>query len=975
MAIGPLESFAFPGVFTRTITESTSATAAGDIRFPAFVGVGSEEMRVSDFEMIRGSSAIADNLIIDEDETPQFVASSWTSKTFTVENFPIVTGGGTGTLATRPQDVVVLVNDQPVAVSAVDALLGEITLVVLPKEGDRIRCNYYFKRTDTYIQLEDLSDQVDGTATTFKVKSLRICKGNNGGSSATDDDINATVDILYNPTPGSNPGDEFARTVRVFQVFVDEIEAVVNDLDGANATFSLTVAPAIGQVVTVTYFTNLWQDTYDILPSALVNRLVKVGLSQDTADFSIGADCVLSGANRIHWGQSSQTATGIYTAGSDPLIDDISTGLRDDRVYGRLTTALVVSATNKTFVLPSQPVDGSGKGTPTEDYDVSAGVGLGNEIRAFVGTDWNAALSNEVTITKVRGTQITLATAPAVGEKVYATYFENNLVDDIWTITNKVPGGPGVGKYTIVSRNSGTALAAVVVGGSPWTTVTPVYAGAGAYNVMVNPVKASVERVTLTFGIDNDFTVTSLVGPGFTVAGRTGSVTTGGANVGYLGQTYIDQTTGFRIALSTSTVVSGGDKLTYDIGDPTVSTAAKYYITVDYGNPVTPSVYAVPGINVIVSTTSGGTVDNTDDTVLLYTYVKSGNEPAIGDGYYVSFDRTKTDYSIRFLTNMRDVIKNFGPIDINNPLVVAANLAFLNGARAVALKQIQKAAGQTDASVQNYIDGIDEFSEPLPNGLRPSLMQALSTNPQVHTYLKSSNAIQSSIRYRNERTSIIGFATGTTPEAAIQEVKALGTEKLTAIYPDAAVIAIDDPYGNSIEYLVDGSMIAAAVAGLDVSPAFDIATTLTRSTITGFVRLYRRLDSVTAALVANAGCTVLEEVTPVIRIMFYLTTDLSTPLTRDPRIVEIKHFVQQGLRNVLDRYIGVKNLPSVIPQVQATVGSYFRSLKQANLITDYKPAVVSQSDVDPSTLNVECFYSPVFPVNWIVVTINLRNIV
>jgi hypothetical protein len=249
-----------------------------------------------------------------------------------------------------------------------------------------------------------------------------------------------------------------------------------------------------------------------------------------------------------------------------------------------------------------------------------------------------------------------------------------------------------------------------------------------------------------------------------------------------MGQTFIDQTTGFRVTFSSSMVVTSGDTVIYDIGNPTVSTAAKYYITVDFGNPETPSINAVPGINVVLSTTSGGTVDNTDDTVLLYTYNKSGNEPANGDGYYVSFDRTKTDYTIQFLTDMRTVIKNFGPIDINNPLVIAANLAFLNGARAVALKQIQKAAGQTDATVQAYIDGIDEFNEPLPNGLRPALMQALSTNAQVHTYLKSSNAIQSSIRYRNERTSIIGFAVGTTPDAVIQEVKALGTEKLTAIY-------------------------------------------------------------------------------------------------------------------------------------------------------------------------------------------------
>jgi hypothetical protein len=374
-----------------------------------------------------------------------------------------------------------------------------------------------------------------------------------------------------------------------------------------------------------------------------------------------------------------------------------------------------------------------------------------------------------------------------------------------------------------------------------------------------------------------------------------------------------------------------------------------------------------------VSSTSGGSVDSTDDTVLIDTYNKSGNEPANGDLYYVSFDKEKTDYTTKFLTNMRDVIKYFGPMDINNKLTMAANLSFLNGAQAVALKQIKRVEGGTDASVQDYIDGIDSFNEPLPNGLRPSLMQPLTTEPEVISYLKTSNAIQSSIRYKNERTSVIGFSVGTTPDQVIQSVQSLKSEKITPIYPDGAIIGIVDAYGNEVEYIVDGSMIAAAVAGRDVSPVSDIATPLTNSTIVGFKRLYRRLDNVNAALVANAGCTVLEEQSPVIKILFYLTSDTSTALTRDPRIVEVKHFVQQGVRRALDRYIGVKNLPKIQSQVKDSVGSYFKSLKQKELIVDFTGVSVKQSEQDPSTLDVEAYYSPVFPLNWIVVTLNLRQ--
>jgi hypothetical protein len=167
-------------------------------------------------------------------------------------------------------------------------------------------------------------------------------------------------------------------------------------------------------------------------------------------------------------------------------------------------------------------------------------------------------------------------------------------------------------------------------------------------------------------------------------------------------------------------------------------------------------------------------------------------------------------------------------------------------------------------------------------------------------------------------------------------------------------------------------MIAAALAGLDCSPAYDIATTLTNKTINGFTRLYRRVDNVTAALIANAGCTVLEEQTGVVRVLMYLSTDLSNALTRDPRITEVKHFVQQGVRRVLTPYIGEKNLPRMLPLIENTLGAYFKVLKQSEIIVDFKGIKARVNASDPSTVDVEIYYSPVFPLNWIVVTLNLR---
>lgn len=999
MAIGPLESFVFPSVLTRTITEAPGATAAGDIRFPAFIGVAAEEIRVSDFEMVRGSSAITDNLILDEDISSQF---DGTNKNFTVANYPIVTGQGTGTVATLPTQVIVTKNGEPVAVDSVNGLTGEVQLVEIPESDDDMRANYYYKRRDTYIEDEDLSDQADGTNTSFKVNSRRIVKGDNSGTSATDNDINATVTILYDPDP-LTVADEFERTVKVIEAKVNGVVATIDELDGANGTFSLGSAPSSGDVVTVTYFTNTWENTYDILPAAQVNSLVKVGLSGDTSDFSIGDDVVLSGLNKAHWGHSYQLEAGLTTSGSTWVADsDVIASLFDNRIFGEISTPATVATdgagntitdadgnalnadNNRDFVLANTPVDGTGNGRATEDPA---------NVTAYVGATWAAAkAAGAVTVTKIDSKTITLGIASALlpnqtnEYKVYVTYYANILVDDTWTITSRVPGGVGVGKYTISSRVTGNVLDVVQASsGGITSNVTPQYDGAGAYAVEVSPLNGAVERVYFLFDGSGGFTVKSAKDPTLIATyadlvalttsddnfGQTGSVTTGGANTGELGRTYIDPTTSFRVSFADSATwtPTAAQYVSYDCGNPLVSDATeRLYITARSG-----FMRGVPGINLTVSSTDGGSVDSTDNTMILYTYNLSGNEPTVGDNYYVTFDKAKTDFTVKFLTEMRDVIKLFGPIEVNNKLVVAANLAFQNGARAVALKQVLRASGDSDASTQSYIDGIDEFDEPLSNGLRPTLIQPMTTNSTVQTYLKTSNAIQSSIRYRNERTSIIGYAVGTRSDQVITSTKGLGTEKVTAVYPDGAILGISDNFGNEVEYLVDGSFIAAAVAGLDVSPAYDIATPLTNKSIVGFKRLFRQLDNVTAAQVANAGCTVLQGNQGNIKIMMYLSTDMSNVITRNPRIVEVKHFIQQGVRANLTRYIGQKNLPRLIPQIEGTVGAYFKSLKQSDLIVDYKNIKANVNQNDPTTVDVEVYYSPVFPLNWIVVTLNLRQ--
>jgi hypothetical protein len=384
---------------------------------------------------------------------------------------------------------------------------------------------------------------------------------------------------------------------------------------------------------------------------------------------------------------------------------------------------------------------------------------------------------------------------------------------------------------------------------------------------------------------------------------------------------------------------------------------------------------AIPGARVRVTDTEGV---NVGDTGKITTYNKDGNEPNIGDFYYVTFNDGKT-FDVDglldpvFVTTEKNALAYTGPLGVSNKLALAAHLSFLNGAPGVILLQVQKAVGTEDAPDSRYIKGIDVFNLPMQGGLRPALMEPVTTSTNVLTYVKTSNTIQSSIRYANERMTYFGFAVNTSPTSAMSLAQAYGNERMTGLYPDGAIVTLTDELGNNTEFLVDGSLLAAAITGRDTSPAYDVAEPLTRKPVVGFSRLYRRLDTVTQSQVANAGVTILEEQPAGILVKIDLTTDVTSVLTRTPSVIRIKDFVQQGIRNALMPYIGMKFLNSRTTEIVTTVKSYLSALVKAQIITGFTGVSAIPDPVDPTTIQVNATYSPVLPLLWIVVTFNLRT--
>jgi hypothetical protein len=143
--------------------------------------------------------------------------------------------------------------------------------------------------------------------------------------------------------------------------------------------------------------------------------------------------------------------------------------------------------------------------------------------------------------------------------------------------------------------------------------------------------------------------------------------------------------------------------------------------------------------------------------------------------------------------------------------------------------------------------------------------------------------------------------------------------------------------------------------------------------LVGFTQLGRQLDAVEQNQIAVKGVTVLEDQPPFIKVRQGLTTDMTNVLTKLPTIVLIADEVQQQARATLDKFIGIKFLPGILSQIEGRLCTMLKNLVAAQIISAYTGVKANVSVDDPTTAEVVAWYSPVFPLLYIVVTFNLRS--
>jgi hypothetical protein len=966
MGIGPFTTYVPPGVYTNTIVAADGASGAAGLRIPVFVGVGEETYTVRNLEVVRGSSSKADVISNREDMTGRFVdpdtnalvAANGEISVVRVRNIPITSGDGTGNIANAPSQVKVRINGEAAGVARVDGALGEIYIAQVVLAADVVDVTYYWHRGDSLIELEDhsalLAKPVAVGAMPDDIVSISTFYGPIVTSTGDGAALAGAVDVgsasLVRIFTNSDIDEQLEATAQVYGS-TSLIELKLSDLiptgtagvwgevdDVLQVTGSNITLGEVFSELKVSYWTNTWQDTFDPLPNKNVVEIIGqgVGLNPNkTTDFAEGQSFVNEG-DQLHWGSSFLIAGGVHTPKKEYFDDtQVKVALHDSYFVNDVLVPVDADGDGMTdtWAMTFEPVDGSGYGRVTRDLT-----------KIQVDTDGLAE------VIAINGKNIILSEPIDVDEEglILASYHYNQLRDESYTVTVVDEGAAGVGTFSLASTFSGAPAHAVVnldetsVADSGWS-LNELWLEDGS-DLQTMPKYSKSEQISVTFIDGVNFNVTSSISGGTSGSGR-------------VGRTFYNKFTGVRFTIADSGLYASGDVIVIDVtSNPNYDTGTEFILD-------------LPGIKLqVLNTLDCGE----GDTAIVKTFNKSGPEPKIGEFYYVSYKYTKEDFSPKVFTKIKAIEAEYGNISIKNKLSLAAYLAFLNGATAVGFKQVLKSPGKDDSSGVAYINGIVELEKKIEGVYNADLVVPLTTLGDVQAFAKAHVEKMSSERFQGERMTFLGCPLGTTPVKAQLLAKGLASSRVVLLYPDGVVLGILDEMGMENEYLVDGSMLAAALAGKVVSPQYDEATDMTRKELVGFKRLSRVLDSVEANQTAVAGVTILEDLRPSIRIRQWFTTDMASVLTRTPYVTQVIDKVQKDARASLDSFIGRKNLPSLVPDMKASLANTLQSLVANQLVAEFSGVDVQVSPLDPTIILAEAFYKPVFSVAWVRITFNVR---
>lgn len=1028
LAVAPLTfSLSIPGELGNnvklTLTEAASGSGVSDLL--AVTGQGTDaisiELRKAD-NTVRSSQDLAnliqagiqtsDGGLITYTGTPTTSALSAmiqtafaggagqsTNTVFKVKNVPIVDGTNGGVVTTDPTKVQAKVDGNVVAVTAVDGANGLVTLAQGVKVPSTLELTYF---TNTYQNTADLlpaqsvasivragfgpgrTDFVQGvdyvlngnsiswgaTANTAAGKStagftpfdatviettlvdekvyLRPVKGAVSGRNSVFTLWDVPVDGSGNGRPTDNPG-----LISVY-VGANPVAALaagavrVARLSGASAQVTLYNPPAQGNNVYATYYRSTLNDHQFTLAVKTAGApgqgtyTITDELNQIAPVASNGTDHVTD-ANFADTGIVFPNNFSDLTAALGGADETVTLTFQDDSLT-KITTPAVQASLTVANAIRFQAT------TP--------GVGGNSVTMTLVGGGSGASDATAVTVS---GDNISVELLKADGTTVRT----NQEVADLFNVqgspVNTTDGGQITCTTVAGANNLGSQAAPLAqtafTGGS--AAISTAYANRFLVTTSRTSQQAQQDGLGLTGGATTP----------------NGTNTTLGA-VGYLGQTYIDATTAVKFTVvDPSTALSYGftqlpsPQYVYAPGDTLTFTISRENGHVTGAKPT----IAIPGLKTQVVTTLGM---NVADTAVISTFNRAGKSPAVGEVYYATFTTAKTaaDMALQVFSTDKAAYAAYGQPSLQNRLSLGIQ-KFLENAGNIqfACIQVPMQEGLGLASDQSFIDAINSLAMALPgSGRKAGVIVPLSTSSTVQQALSTFLIKQAAPLNKGEATAFIGFDQFTSATAIQATVLSIKNQRVVASSVNYAGVKIQGATDvAATEWPVTGEFVAAALAGLSLSPANDVATDLTGQNVVGFTRSLISYDDPTKNLLATAGVTVLDDNDGALEVRDYLSTDRSNVLTSKPYVTTTADFIAQAFRQSLKQFKGRKMTSDLPSSIQAVLNAKLKSWKSNNssaILSGYGQLKVTPDDVDPTTINIAVPVRPMFsalyfPVN------------
>lgn len=937
---------------------------------------------------------------------------------FKLKNSPVVDGSNGGVVTTNPVLLSAKVNNIKTAVKLVDGQSGIITMAQPILKGQTFTVSYYTNTyQDTYDMLpatgvasldlvgfgpdrEDFVNTVDYVLEQPKGKNARIQWGASSSTETgiwtagyipfdatnivttlvdqrmylmpiqgTVDGINSIFTLPDVPTDGSGLS-RVTNDPALVHVYIGTDphtallggEVRVIQCFGAVGTIKLYTPPQTGNKIYATYYRNILNDhaftltvdtpgitgqgTYTVKDElGNVLPVIKAGNNAVTeADYTIAGTIwpySFSDLTCVGGQTPDEIITVTFQAGDDPFLVTPATQGTIDPIVSNTALRLysTITGNNTQSLVTVQFIDGGALG----------GVdGPG----AFILT--GSALT--VNIRKANASIRTL--------QEMINLFTDNVLTATWpTRTGAIICQP-VSSSSVLTTQAATNTAAPFVNGSNAVT-TP-------RSLHYRVTSSRTAQAALTDGLGRTGGATTPV-----LGNWTGPMMTPVGNFGWLNQTYNDLDTGVNFTiLNPDDALLGsygytnlpspryhfepGDVLTF-----VVSASAKRYSGV------------VPTIDIYgVRTKVVDTYDmHSGDTAIVHTYNKAGSEPHVGDFYYVSYTTYKTpdDFALKIYTNTADAYAQYGPVNPTNKLSLAARLFAQNGGQVFGCIQVAKDKGLETAADQTFMTAISSLATPLPGSDRKAdMIIPMTTSPVVIQYLNRHFLTQGSQRNSGEAVGGYGYDFYGTPDTMRALARSLKAERMIGIACPGAILEIDVD-GKTAEFAVGGEFLAAAMTGMMLNPAIDVATTLTKQSMVGFSRLIRRYDDPTMDLMAADGLTCLVERSGAFLIRHWVTTDNTSPLKREPTSRLIIDYVRKIVRRNLNQFIGRKLLQSAINSVMVVTTSTLKALVEQEIVEGFKNLNVARDEYDPTVLHVSFTVKPIFSLLWIDVALTVTT--